>query len=230
MQYIEDLVDYKQNTIFLYLNLYLIAKKRCAEKNIPFPDSFLSLEELKNLDPMDWENMQKLLNAGKDIISFLNNLGIGKTSSPEELQNFIENTFDADSNDGDFLRETMARNRNFKTFMEKLSLVDTFLAFEESKNELCAIEEMRNLVIQKVADAIKKAGFPVDGKKLITNYLKAYETNKKEAYKTLTTNPAMFAPLQLDQIKKSFLFGKIKPEDGHRINKELGIFLKHLKI
>ena len=136
MQYIEDLVDYKQNTIFLYLNLYLIAKKRCAEKNIPFPDSFLSLEELKNLDPMDWENMQKLLNAGKDIISFLNNLGIGKTSSPEELQNFIENTFDADSNDGDFLRETMARNRNFKTFMEKLSLVDTFLAFEESKNEL----------------------------------------------------------------------------------------------
>ena len=41
MQYIEDLVDYKQNTIFLYLNLYLIAKKRCAEKNIPFPDSFL---------------------------------------------------------------------------------------------------------------------------------------------------------------------------------------------
>ena len=46
----------------------------------------------------------------------------------------------------------------------------------------------------------------------------------------LETNPATFAPIQVDKIPARF-FGMIKPkpEDGIKINKKLGKFLKKLK-
>lgn len=230
MQNPEDLADYRQNTIFLYMTLYNIAQRRSKEAGIPFPSISLSLEDLRNVDPLNWDDMQGVMDNAKEIIRYLKETGLGPKSSPEEREALIEENFDADNPEGAFLREIMARSRNFKTFAEKLSLVDTFLLIEESKNELAAIEETRKEVIAKVAKEIEKAGFPVDGQKLITNYMKAYEKDKKEAFKILTTNPAMFAPLQMDKAKKGLFGGKPKPEEGHRINKELGRFLKHLKI
>lgn len=230
MQSPEDLADYRQNVVFLYLTLYTIAERRCKRNGAPFPEFSLSLEELSALDVEDWDNLQRIIDAGKEIVDFLNAMGMGVSSSPEEKEALIEEHFDADTEEGEFLRELMARSRNFKLYTDKLSLIDTFLAFERSKNELAAIEELRGELIAKVAEAIHKAGFPVDGKKLITNYLKAYEKDKKEAYKVLITNPAMFAPLQMDKAKKGLFGGKPKPEEGHRINKELGTFLKHLKV
>ena len=46
----------------------------------------------------------------------------------------------------------------------------------------------------------------------------------------LTNNPATFSPILTNKIKDKFFgFIKAKPEDGIKVNKELGNFLKKLK-
>ena len=46
----------------------------------------------------------------------------------------------------------------------------------------------------------------------------------------LTNNPATFAPIEISKIKPR-LFGLIKvtPQDGIRVNREIGDFIKKLK-
>ena len=62
------------------------------------------------------------------------------------------------------------------------------------------------------------------------NYFKTAKKDPDGAYKVLTQNPAVYAPIQVDKIKPRF-FGllKVKPQDGIRMNKLIGEFLKKLK-
>lgn len=85
--------------------------------------------------------------------------------------------------------------------------------------------------IKKYIDAIRKKDFPVDAEKLVNNYFKTSKKDPDGARKILETNPATYAPIQVDKLKPRF-FGMIKPkpEDGIRINRELGDFFKNLKI
>lgn len=84
--------------------------------------------------------------------------------------------------------------------------------------------------INKYIAAIRKKEFPVDAERLVMNYFKTARKDADGAYQMLTNNPATFAPIVISKIKARF-FGmiKAKPEDGIRINKELGKFLKNLK-
>lgn len=84
--------------------------------------------------------------------------------------------------------------------------------------------------IKKYIAAIEEKEFPVNAERLVTNYFKTSRKDADGAYKMLTNNPATFAPIEISKIKARF-FGmiKAKPEDGIRINKELGAFLKKLK-
>lgn len=79
-------------------------------------------------------------------------------------------------------------------------------------------------------EAIKKQDFPIDAERLVTNYFKTAKKDPEGAQKMLENNPATFAPIQIDKLRPRF-FGMIKPkpEDGIRINKEIGKFLKNLK-
>ncbi|MBR1601192.1 MAG: hypothetical protein IJ677_06385, partial [Alphaproteobacteria bacterium] len=83
---------------------------------------------------------------------------------------------------------------------------------------------------QKFTDAIKKKNFPIDAEKLISNYFRVAQKDIDGAYKALTTNPAIFAPIDFSKIKPRF-FGliKVSPKDGIRINIKIGNFLKKLK-
>ncbi len=85
--------------------------------------------------------------------------------------------------------------------------------------------------IKKYTEAIQKAEYPVDAERLVKNYFKTSRNDAEGAFKMLTQNPATFAPIEVQKIKDRF-FGliKAKPEDGIRINKELGNFLKKLKV
>ncbi len=85
--------------------------------------------------------------------------------------------------------------------------------------------------IKKYTEAIQKEEYPVDAERLVKNYFKTSKNDADGAFKMLTQNPATFAPIEIQKIKDRF-FGliKAKPEDGIRINKELGNFLKKLKV
>mgnify|MGYP000789670706 FL=1 len=84
--------------------------------------------------------------------------------------------------------------------------------------------------MKKYIAAIEEKEFPINAERLVTNYFKTSRKDADGAYKMLTNNPATFAPIEVSKIKARF-FGmiKAKPEDGIRINKELGAFLKKLK-
>lgn len=85
--------------------------------------------------------------------------------------------------------------------------------------------------IKKYIAAIEAKEFPVDAERLVMNYFKTAKKDADGAYQMLINNPATFAPIETSKIKARF-FGmiKAKPEDGIRVNKELGNFLKNLKI
>ena len=84
--------------------------------------------------------------------------------------------------------------------------------------------------IKKYTEAIKQERFPVDAEMLVNNYFKSFRKDPESATTMLENNPATFAPIQVDKIPPRF-FGlvKSKPEDGVKVNKKLGKFLKNLK-
>lgn len=106
------------------------------------------------------------------------------------------------------------------------------LKAKRRKIERQVVEEHQRRLdkMKKYITAIEEKKFPVNAERLITNYFKTSRKDAEGAYKMLTNNPATFAPIEISKIKARF-FGmiKAKPEDGIRVNKELGAFLKKLK-
>lgn len=84
---------------------------------------------------------------------------------------------------------------------------------------------------QRYIDAIKKKDFPIDAERLVNNYFKTAQKDPDGAYQVLINNPAVYAPIDTSKIKPRF-FGLIKPtpQDGIRINREIGSFLKKVKV
>ena len=84
---------------------------------------------------------------------------------------------------------------------------------------------------RKFTEALAKKNFPVDADRLVSNYFRVAQKDVDGAYKALTTNPAIFAPIDFSKIKPRF-FGilKVTPKDGIRVNLEIGNFLRKLKV
>ena len=92
-------------------------------------------------------------------------------------------------------------------------------------------EMMRKEKTRLYIDAIKKQNFPIDAELLVNNFFKTARKDPDAAKKIIEQNPATFAPIQIDKIPDR-LFGliKAKPEDGIKINKKIGNFIKNLKV
>lgn len=107
------------------------------------------------------------------------------------------------------------------------------LKAKRKKIEREIIEEHQKRIdkMNQYIKAIEEKQFPINAEKLIHNYFKTSKNDADGAFQVLTNNPATFAPIDVSKIKDRF-FGmiKAKPEDGIRINKELGNFLKNLKV
>ncbi|MBQ9270914.1 MAG: hypothetical protein IJ218_01440 [Alphaproteobacteria bacterium] len=84
---------------------------------------------------------------------------------------------------------------------------------------------------QRFVEAVKKKNFPIDAERLISNYFRVAQKDVDGAFKALTTNPAIFAPIDISKIKPRW-FGLIKvtPKDGIRVNLEIGRFMKKLQV
>lgn len=98
--------------------------------------------------------------------------------------------------------------------------------------EIEFMEEQRrkNERKQHFIEAVAAKHFPINAEQLITNYIKTANKDPDGAYKALTENPAIYAPIETNKIKPR-LFGLIKksPKDGIRMNKKIGKFLKNLR-
>jgi hypothetical protein len=83
---------------------------------------------------------------------------------------------------------------------------------------------------RKYIREIESRRFPIDAERLINNYFKTSQRDADGAYQVLITNPATYSPIEVEKIKPRF-FGLIKPkpQDGFRINKLIGNFLKRLR-
>lgn len=84
---------------------------------------------------------------------------------------------------------------------------------------------------KRYIEAIEKKKFPIDADKLINNYFKTAQKDPEGAYKVLINNPAVYAPINISKLRPRF-FGLIKPtpQDGIRVNREIGDFLKKIKV
>ena len=107
------------------------------------------------------------------------------------------------------------------------------LEFEHRKIEEEIMEEHRKraAIARKYIEAIEKKKFPINAERLINGYFKVAAKDPDGSFEALTTNPAIFAPIEIDKIKPSF-FGMIKPtpRTGMIYNRKIGEFLKKLKI
>ena len=98
------------------------------------------------------------------------------------------------------------------------------------EREIYLQHQQRIDLMNKYINAINQKEFPIDADRLVKNYFKTARKDADGAYKVLTNNPAVFAPIQVDKIKPRFFgFIKVKPQDGIRMNRIIGAFLKKLK-
>ena len=105
--------------------------------------------------------------------------------------------------------------------------------YERRRVEREIVEEHRRRQerAKKYIEAIEAKKFPIDAERLVTNYFKTAKKDPDGAWQALITSPAVFAPIDVSKIPDR-LWGliKSKPEDGIRVNKEIGEFLKNLKV
>ena len=103
---------------------------------------------------------------------------------------------------------------------------------EKRKIEKAIYEEhvRRKETMARFIEEIRKQNFPIDAERLVNNFFKTARKDPDGAKQILENNPATYAPIQVEKIPPR-LFGliKAKPEDGIRVNKEIGKFLKNLK-
>ena len=84
---------------------------------------------------------------------------------------------------------------------------------------------------RKFVTEISKQDFPIDAELLVANYFRVAQKDVDGAFKSLTTNPAVFAPIDFKKLKPHF-FGliKVSPRDGIKMNIKIGNFLKNLRV
>lgn len=123
----------------------------------------------------------------------------------------------------DYLAHLVEKERLEILEEEKKLLADS----KASLKEILMIEAKEKKVVTQFAEKIKKEGFKVDATLLVSNYLKMMRQDPAEAWRVLTTNPALFAPILVKDAK-----GKVcmTPDRARDENVRLAKFLKQLKL
>ena len=155
--------------------------------------------------------------------------GLSPDASDEELLDFAERCED------ELLQLAIISYVEILIEMEgcELAIEERRLKAQRRKIEKEIYEEhqRRQERKQRYIEAIKKKDFPIDAERLVTNYFRTAQKDPDGAYQVLINNPAVYAHIDTSKIKPRF-FGLIKPtpQDGIRINREIGSFLKKVKV
>lgn len=115
----------------------------------------------------------------------------------------------------------------------ELSYMAKLLRYQEKHVKKILYEEYlaRKERQRKFVKAISAQDFPIDAELLVANYFRVAQKDVDGAFKALTTNPAIFAPIDFKKLKPHF-FGliKVSPRDGIKMNIKIGNFLKNLRV
>ena len=115
----------------------------------------------------------------------------------------------------------------------ELSYMAKLLRYQEKHVKKILYEEYlaRKERQRKFVAEISKQDFPIDAELLVANYFRVAQKDVDGAFKALTTNPAIFAPIDFKKLKPHF-FGliKVSPRDGIKMNIKIGNFLKGLRV
>ena len=216
-----------------FLNFYnSVNKLSMTHLNKPYQCLF----EIDDLYPNYKPSIGKILSddvvAGWVLLTKMFPQEIGNfplNSSDEAFLNFAEKLTDTD------LQLAVISYVEILIDMEgcELTYQAKFLKYQEKQIKRLMYEEYmeRKERQRKFTEALAAKNFPVDADKLISNYFRVAQKDVDGAFKALTTNPAIFAPIDFSKIKPRW-FGllKVTPKDGIRVNLEIGNFLKRLKV
>ncbi len=159
----------------------------------------------------------------------LHTLNISPNANDEDLLDFAEKTTD------DTLQLAIISYVEILIEMEgcEISYDERRLKAQRKKIEKEIYQEHQDRInrINKYIKAIEEKKFPINAERLVNNYFKTAQKDPDGAYQVLTKNPAVFAPIDVSKIPPRF-FGMIKPtpQDGIRVNIEIGEFIRKLKI
>lgn len=154
--------------------------------------------------------------------------GLNPEASDEELLDFAEHCED------EILQLAVISYVEILIEMEgcEIALEERRLKAKRRKIEREIYEEHQRRIERKqqYIEAIRKKKFPVDAERLVNNYFKTAQKDPDGAYQVLINNPAVYAPIDTSRLQPRF-FGLIKPtpQDGIRVNRELGSYLKKIK-
>lgn len=167
-------------------------------------------EVLNKYDP---ESMKKLKKNANDIEFVEFATGLSDQDMQMAIVSYVEILVDIGACEKKYeeMKEIIRKNRAKKELYEEYQILN----------------EKRIKLIEK----LKSQKFPIDVDKLINNYFKAAQKDPEGAFEALIKNPAMYTPIQFDKMKSRF-FGLIKvtPEDGIKMNRKIGDFIKNLKV
>ena len=209
------------------------AVKACGEAaEVPVPEFFFTAEDLlPRFRPSRTNRLNNDILAAWSVLIKAQPVRLSSlpdNASDEQILSFAEKTSDKN------LQNALL------SYVETLIEIDSCeiaynlrkVKYQRYKIEKKIFEEqqIRREKIHQYIEAVRAGNFPVDAERLINNFFKTVRKDPEGAKKMLETNPATFAPIQVDKIPARF-FVMIKPkqEDGIKINKKLGKFLKKLK-
>lgn len=171
------------------------------------------LESWDILNKYDPENMKRLSKNANDEEYLIFAESLSDTDMQLVIISYVEILINLEICEVKYeqMKEIALKNRI------KKELYEEYLELQERKN--------------KFIKHLKEQNFPIDVDRLINNYFRAAQNDTSGAYKALTKNPAMFAPIEIDKMKPKF-FGliKVSAEDGIKMNQKIGNFIKKLKI
>lgn len=207
--------------------------KCAAEHQIETPEfSFSTSDLLPRFSPLRTDNLKEDIATCWDILieaEFEKLSQLPSDASDEQILDFAERI------------SAPTLQLSLISYVETLIEVDACenaynlrkVKYQKHKIEKALYEEQQRIINRKrlYAQAIREKNFPVDADLLINNFFKTAAKDPDGAGKILESNPATYAPIQIDKIPPRF-FGMIKacPEDGRTVNKKLGKFLSKLKI
>lgn len=213
-----------------------------------FQDAIITMADKKNFKVPETDYNEEMLfpnykpSVGKKIATYLlgcwdivcrydpeNMKRLSKDASDEDYLTFAEGLNDTDLQLAIISYVEILINIETCEFLykQKLETIQKNRVKKELYQEYMELQERKALFIKK----LKEKKFPIDVDRLINNYFRAAQNDAVGAFDALVKNPAMFSPIDFDQIKPKF-FGLIKvtPEDGIKANQKIGDYIKKLKV
>ena len=222
----------EQELFNAYGNFRTAINMICNDSGLAEPDFALTAEQLLP------RYKPRLAEQIKDELLF--GWGIMLMQYPDQLQNLNPNAADDD------LLNFAEKTTDELLQMAIISYVEVLIEMEscdiayESRRIRAKKKRIERQIIeehearrQKIAayiEKIERKKFPINAERLVVNYFKTARKDPDGAYQILVNNPATYAPIETDKIPDR-LFGliKSKPEDGIKINREIGNYMKKLK-